>query len=117
MGDGDVVPLKATAASTCTSSAILNDGGYGAEFHKFRANKIDPSGAMHGRGDLAGVATGFGLRGATVTQMGKFEGLFKEHRAANTAGLWDVHIDDLISLAQLSPRAFRRGIGLRLRID
>ena len=83
--------------------AILNDGGYGAEFHKFRANKIDPSGAMHGRGDLAGVATGFGLRGATVTQMGKFEGLFKEHRAANTAGLWDVHIDDLIP-----SRSYRR---------
>ena len=44
--------------------AVMNDGGYGAEFHKFRANGIDPGEAMHGRGDLAGVATGFGLRGA-----------------------------------------------------
>ena len=35
--------------------AIMNDGGYGAEFHKFRANGIDPPEAMHGRGDIAGV--------------------------------------------------------------
>ncbi len=33
--------------------SVMNDGGYGAEFHKFRANGIDPAEAMHGRGDLA----------------------------------------------------------------
>lgn len=43
--------------------AIINDGGYGAESHKFRAHGIDPSTVIHGRGDLAGVATGFGVRG------------------------------------------------------
>ena len=83
--------------------SIINDGGYGAEFHKFRANKVDPSGAMHGRGDLAAVATGFGLRGATVNSLGRMEGLFKEHQAANTAGLWDIHTDDLIP-----SRSYRR---------
>jgi acetolactate synthase-1/2/3 large subunit len=83
--------------------AIMNDGGYGAEFHKFRANKIDPSGAIHGRGDIAAAATGLGLRGATVNQMGKMEGLFREHRAANIASLWDIHTDDLIP-----SRSYRR---------
>lgn len=83
--------------------AIINDGGYGAEFHKFRANKVDPSGAMHGRGDIAAVATGMGLRGASVNALGRMEGLFREHGAANTAGLWDVHTDDLIV-----SRAYRR---------
>lgn len=83
--------------------AIINDGGYGAEFHKFRANKVDPSGAMHGRGDIAAVATGFGLRGATVNALGRMEGLFREHRAANTAGLWDIHTDDTVV-----SRAYRR---------
>ncbi len=82
---------------------IINDGGYGAEFHKFRAHGIDPQEAMHGRGDLAGVATGFGIRGSTVTGMGRFENLFREHQAANSAGLWDVHTDDLIP-----SRAYRR---------
>ncbi len=83
--------------------AIINDGGYGAEFHKFRASGVDPSGAIHGRGDLAAVATGFGLRGSSVTQMDRMDGLFKEHSAANTAGLWDIHTDDLIP-----SRSYRR---------
>lgn len=83
--------------------AIVNDGGYGAEFHKFRANKVDPTGAMHGRGDIAAVATGMGLRGATVNALGRMEGLFREHSTANTAGLWDVHTCDLIP-----SRAYRR---------
>ncbi|HLM11937.1 MAG TPA: thiamine pyrophosphate-binding protein [Reyranella sp.] len=83
--------------------SVMNDGGYGAEFHKFRANGIDPSEAMHGRGDLAGVATGFGLRGAAVTEMGRFGPLFREHQAANIGSVWDIHTDDLIP-----SRAYRR---------
>jgi thiamine pyrophosphate-dependent acetolactate synthase large subunit-like protein len=83
--------------------AIINDGGYGAEFHKFRANKVDPSGAMHGRGDIAAVATGFGLRGASVNALGKMENLFAEHKTANTAGLWDIHTDD-----KVVSRSYRR---------
>lgn len=84
-------------------TAIINDGGYGAEFHKFRANNVDPSGAMHGRGDIAAVARGFGLRGASVNSLGKMERLFQEHQGSNTATLWDVHTDDLIP-----SRAYRR---------
>jgi hypothetical protein len=38
---------------------IINDGGYGAETHKFRAYGVDPVHATHGRGDLAQVARGF----------------------------------------------------------
>jgi len=84
-------------------TAIINDGGYGAEFHKFRANNVDPSGAMHGRGDIAAMARGFGIRGANINALGKMDGLFKEHQGANTATLWDVHTDDLIP-----SRAYRR---------
>ena len=83
--------------------SVMNDGGYGAEFHKFRANGIDPAEAMHGRGDLAGVATGFGLRSAAVTEMGRFAPLFREHQAANIGTVWDIHTDDLIP-----SRAYRR---------
>ncbi len=83
--------------------AIINDGGYGAEFHKFRANKVNPAGAIHGRGDIAAVATGFGLRGANVNALGRMDGLFKEHRSANIASLWDIHTDDLIP-----SRSYRR---------
>ena len=75
---------------------ILNDGGYGAESHKFRAHGVNPEHAIHGRGDLARVASGFGLNSARVTTMGQLAGLFREHQAGDGASLWDVHIDDLI---------------------
>ncbi len=79
---------------------ILNDGGYGAETHKFRAHGGDPRHATHGRGDLAAIARGFGLDGATVTEIGRFERLFAEHQQRDGATLWDVHIDDLIPTRQ-----------------
>ncbi|MFY0611878.1 MAG: thiamine pyrophosphate-binding protein [Hyphomicrobiaceae bacterium] len=83
--------------------AIMNDGGYGAEFHKFRANNIDPSGAIHGRGDIAAMARGFGLAGNTVSQSGSLNDLFKEHQGANVATVWDIIADDLIP-----SRSYRR---------
>lgn len=82
---------------------IINDGGYGAEFHKFRANEIDPSGAIHGRGDIAAMARGYGLAGATVNGMDQLDGLFKDHQGANVATVWDVMADDLVP-----SRAYRR---------
>jgi len=83
--------------------SIINDGGYGAEFHKFRANGVDPSGAMHGRGDLAAMAQGFGLKGARITALGGMTALFEEHQGSNTATLWDIHSDD-----RIPSRAYRR---------
>jgi acetolactate synthase I/II/III large subunit len=82
---------------------ILNDGGYGAESHKFRAYGVNPEHAIHGRGDIAAIARGFGLAAATVTEMGQFERLFAEHQRAAGSTLWDVHTDDLIP-----SRSFRR---------
>jgi acetolactate synthase-1/2/3 large subunit len=82
---------------------IINDGGYGAETHKFRAHGGNPMHATHGRGDLAQIARGFGLSGTKVTSLGQFEGLFREHQTQDGASLWDVHVDDLIP-----SRNFRR---------
>ena len=76
--------------------SIINDGGYGAEVHKFRAGGLSPETVMHGRGDLAGVANGFGLRSATVYRLGGMAGLFRDHLAANSSTLWDVHTDDTV---------------------
>jgi thiamine pyrophosphate-dependent acetolactate synthase large subunit-like protein len=82
---------------------IINDGGYGAETHKFRAYGVDPMHATHGRGDLAQVARGFGLNGVKVTSYAQLDRLFREHEAQDGATLWDVHVDDLIP-----SRNFRR---------
>jgi thiamine pyrophosphate-dependent acetolactate synthase large subunit-like protein len=48
---------------------VLNNGAYGAEIHKLRADGIDDSGSVFGRTDLEAIATGFGLRGANVTKL------------------------------------------------
>ena len=82
---------------------ILNDGGYGAETHKFRSTGGDPNHATHGRGDIAAIARGFGLEAARVTEMGQFERLFRNYQQSPGSMLWDVHIDDLIP-----SRHFRR---------
>jgi acetolactate synthase I/II/III large subunit len=82
---------------------IINDGGYGAESHKFRATGHNPEHAVHGRGDLAQVARGFGLNGTKVTTMGQLAALFRTHQEGAGTSLWDVHVDDLIP-----SRNFRR---------
>ena len=76
--------------------AIINDGGYGAEIHKFRAGNIDAGIVIHGRGDLAGVANGFGVRGQTVSALGQMGAMFETHQSGNSASLWDVHTDDTV---------------------
>ena len=64
-----------------------------------------PEHAIHGRGDLAGVARGFGLRGATVTQPGRFEALFREHQAAKIGTAVGRPYRRPDPVAQLPPRA------------
>jgi thiamine pyrophosphate-dependent acetolactate synthase large subunit-like protein len=77
----------------------INDGGYGAEVHKFRAQGYNPQESVHGRGDIAAIARGFGLRGEKVNTMGRFKELFAAHESAGQAELWDVHVDDAIPSA------------------
>ena len=74
----------------------VNDGGYGAEVHKFRAQGYDPAESVHGRGDIASIARGFGLRGEKITGLGRFQALFEAHQAGKQAELWDLHVDDKI---------------------
>ncbi|MDP3136229.1 MAG: thiamine pyrophosphate-binding protein [Burkholderiaceae bacterium] len=82
---------------------VVNDGGYGAEFHKLRAEGFDASQAVHGRRDFASIARGFGLRGATVNSGNQLKELFDEHAASPVATVWDLHVDDMIPSA-----AYRR---------
>jgi acetolactate synthase-1/2/3 large subunit len=77
----------------------VNDGGYGAEVHKFRAQGYDPRESLHGRGDIAAIARGFGLRGEKVTGLGRFKDLFAAHMQGEQAELWDLHVDDTIPSA------------------
>jgi acetolactate synthase I/II/III large subunit len=83
---------------------IFNDGAYGAEIHKLRADGVDDSGSMFGRTDLAAIAKGFGLRGADVTDVGQLGPLFDAYQAQDKAEVWNIHVSDKV----VSPHT-RRG--------
>jgi acetolactate synthase-1/2/3 large subunit len=85
---------------------IFNDGAYGSEIHKLRLDGVDDSGAVFGRTDLASIAKGFGLRGATITDVSQFRPLFEAYAAQDKAEVWNVHISD-----QVMNPSTRRQIG------
>jgi acetolactate synthase-1/2/3 large subunit len=89
---------------------VLNDGAYGSEIHKLRADGIDDSGAVFGRTDLASIAKGFGLRGTTVTDMSQFKLLFDAYQAQGTAELWNIHVSDQV-VSPSTRRTVGRGHG------
>jgi acetolactate synthase-1/2/3 large subunit len=84
-------------------ACVLNDGSYASEAHKFRALKMDPSQAVHGRCDFAAVSKAFRLRGETIKSLGRFDGLLKSYLQNDSAEVWDLHIDD-----QIPSKLFRR---------
>jgi len=77
--------------------AIMNDGGYGAEVLTLRADGIDESDAIHGRGDLRRVARDFGLDGAVVTDLADLPRRFAEFGAADRAAIWNIHVSDVVT--------------------
>ena len=75
---------------------INNDGAYGSEIHKLRADGIDDSGSIFGRTDLAAIARGFGLRGNTIRTLDEIGPLFAAYAAQDTAELWNIEISDQV---------------------
>ncbi|MEZ2127750.1 MULTISPECIES: thiamine pyrophosphate-binding protein [unclassified Sinorhizobium] len=77
---------------------VLNDGAYGSEIHKMHSDGISAEGATFGRGDLAAVARGFGLRGRMINGVDQFGPAFEEFlNAGPGAELWDIHIADNVT--------------------
>ncbi|HEY2137019.1 MAG TPA: thiamine pyrophosphate-dependent enzyme, partial [Xanthobacteraceae bacterium] len=75
---------------------IFNDGAYGAEIHKLRADGVDESGSVFGRTDLAAIARGFGLRGTEVTDVGQLPALFDAYQRHDKAEVWNIHVSDKV---------------------
>jgi acetolactate synthase I/II/III large subunit len=74
----------------------MNDGGFGAELHKFRSEGLDPSIHIFGRPNFASIAKGFGLRGSNITSLNQFGALLHDYEAADTAEVWDIPISDQV---------------------
>ena len=89
---------------------VLNDGAFGSEIHKLRADGLSDHGATFGRGNLAAMARGFGLRGETVDDLGRLPALVEAHRTGDGPELWDFRISDQV----LSP-VMRRAVARKKR--
>ncbi len=75
---------------------VLNDGAYGSEIHKLRAEGLSDSGAVFGRTDLAAIARGFGIGGETVSDLAALPDLVEAFARQGGAAVWDVPISDQV---------------------
>lgn len=86
---------------------IFNDGAYGSEVHKLRAQGVDESGTVFGRPDFAAIANGFGLPGATITDLDQLAPAWGKFAEGTQTTVWDVHITDTV----IEPTMRRRTAG------
>jgi acetolactate synthase-1/2/3 large subunit len=88
----------------------MNDGGYGSEFHKLRADRIDDSLALFGRPALEKVAHGFGLRGHEIRDVSAIPKLFADFAAQGDSEVWNIQISDKVT-APVIRQTIKRGHG------
>ncbi len=75
----------------------MNDGAYGSEIHKLRADNAPLAGSLFGRTDFAALAEGFGISGKRLTNLATVRDLFAEYQRSSAPTVWDVPISDLIA--------------------
>jgi acetolactate synthase-1/2/3 large subunit len=76
---------------------VLNDGAYGSEIHKLRADGLPDDGAVFGRADLAAIARGFGLAGETPDGLAVLPDLVRAFAQTGGAAVWDFRISDRVA--------------------
>lgn len=90
---------------------VFNDGGYGSEIHKLRAEGLSDEGAVFGRSDFASVARGFGAGGETLTDLGTLPSVIEAFTRSGRAMVLDVPISDKV----MSP-VIRRSHGISVAL-
>lgn len=80
---------------------VLNDGAYGSEVHKLRADGVTDKGSVFGRPDFAAIGRGFGLTGKTFKDLNDIATSMDKFLMSTTATIWDVHISDKIASPQI----------------
>jgi thiamine pyrophosphate-dependent acetolactate synthase large subunit-like protein len=89
---------------------IMNDGGYGSEFHKLRGDGLDDSLAVFGRPAFENIARGFGLRGHEIRDVSGIPKLFAEFTAQGESEIWNIQISDQVT-APVIRTLIKRGHG------
>lgn len=91
---------------------VMNDAGYGSEFHKLRADNVDDSQAIFGRPKFEEIAKGFGLRGHEIREgdLAKIPKLFADFCAQGESEIWNIQISDKVT-APIIRQTIKRGHG------
>ncbi|MGQ0510766.1 MAG: thiamine pyrophosphate-binding protein [Betaproteobacteria bacterium] len=90
---------------------VMNDGAYGSEVHKLRAEGFPDAGSVFGYCDFAGIARGFGLPGRTFTSVDELPGALAEFLKSGSAAVWDFHVSDKVlspSMRRAHPQPARK---------
>lgn len=100
-GDGSLLMHIQELETICRHNlniliVVFNDGAYGSEIHKLRADGLSDAGAVFGRTDFAKIAKGFGAGGETIDDLSKLPFLMKEFEKTGGAAIWDVPISDKV---------------------
>ena len=80
---------------------VLNDGAYGSEVHKLRADGVTLAGSVFGRPDFAAIGRGFGLLGCTLTDLDGIAQSMDDFLTSPGPAIWDIHISDQITSPQI----------------
>jgi acetolactate synthase I/II/III large subunit len=76
---------------------VMNDGAYGSEVHKLRAEGLPEDGSVFGYCDFAGIARGFGLAGKTFKKLDDLPKALAEFaNSGAAAAVWDFHVSDKV---------------------
>jgi acetolactate synthase-1/2/3 large subunit len=91
---------------------VMNDAGYGSEFHKLRADGVDDSQAIFGRPKFEDIARGFGLRGREIRagDLDKIPQYFAEFEKQGESEIWNIQISDKVT-APIIRATIKRGHG------
>src|SRR5262245_18754720 len=89
---------------------VMNDGGYGSEFHKLRADGIDDSQAIFGRPAFGTIARGFGLRSHEIRDVSIIPKLFANFSAQGESEIWNIQISDKVTAPAIR-QTIKRGHG------
>jgi len=74
----------------------INDGAYGSEIHKLRADGLPDHGAVFGRPDFAAIATGFGIAGHRLDDLADLPALVAAVIASGAPAVIDVPVSDQV---------------------
>jgi len=75
---------------------VMNDGAYGSEVHKLRAEGFPDEGSVFGYCDFAGIAHGFGITGKTFNNLHMLPQALEELARGSGPAVWDFHVSDKV---------------------